>query len=165
MKLFLCVIIVFLSGLIGANIKNEICKKYQIFKEIHAFLQFASIKIAFFKDYYADFIKEFINSQQLKNKQIFNLVLKLINSNNFTLENFSKSVAKYNLDNEETKLLYNIFSSIGSTDIINQEQILQGNIKQIEYKISELDEQKKHKGNMASKLSICIGLVICILIY
>lgn len=155
----------FFSGLIGINIKNAIYKKYQLFAEIYAFLHFISIKIAFFQDVYADCLNNFMQTNQLKNKSFFTEVYSQILTNNLSQENISKCLKNFCLTADEQAEIYNVFASIGTTDITNQKQILQGNIKQIEQKLNVLNQLKKSKGDVASKLSICIGLVICILIY
>lgn len=165
MKIFLCAIIAFFSGLIGINIKNAIYKKYQLFAEINAFLHFISIKIAFFQDVYADCLNNFIQTNQLKNKEFFAEICSLIKNSNLSKENVLKSLKNLGLTADEQVEIYNIFASIGTTDITNQKQILQGNINQIEHKLNVLNQLKKTKGDVASKLSICIGLIICILIY
>ena len=165
MKIFLCAIIVFVSGLIGINYKSVIYKKYQLFSEINAFLHFILIKIAFFQDTYAECLQNFINTQHLKNKNFFQNVLSLIQCGKLTRESMLEHLNNRGLTNEEKVEIYDVFSSIGTTDLLNQNQILNGHIKHLEHKLKMLDELKKTKGDVVSKLSICIGLVICILIY
>ncbi len=165
MKGLLCSLIVFFCGIIGISIKSKIYKKYQLFAEINAFLHYISIKIAFFKDIYIDCINSFLNSQQLQNADVFKNVAKLIEDGNFTRNNFNLVVAKFDLSSAEQVQLYNAFAHIGTTDINSQNQILQGDIKGLEYNLSVLQKQKKSKADVCAKLGICIGLVLCILIY
>lgn len=165
MKIILCAFITFFCGIIGISAKSKIYKKYQLFAEMNAFLHYITIKIAFFKEIYVDCLYSFVNSQQLENGHIFKSVAKLIESGNFTQNNFNLLIAKYSLSAAEQTQLYNIFANIGATDIDNQKQILQGNIKQLEYSLLCLEKQKKSKADVWGKLGICIGLVISILIY
>ncbi len=164
MKSILCVLVVFLCGTIGINIKNTIYKKYQFYAEINAFFHFISIKIAFFNELYADCILNFINSNNLKNKKFFTELLGLINDNNLTKDNFKK-IINNSVTTQEKEDLFNMFSAIGTTDIQNQNTIISANIKQLELKLNQLSQLKKTKGDVFGKLGICIGLVICILIY
>lgn len=165
MKILLCTLVTFLCGIIGINIKSKIYKKYQLFAEINAFLHYISIKIAFFKENYVDCLRSFACSQQLKNAPIFKSVSKLIEDGNFTRKNFNLLLTQFGLDDVELNQLFNIFSNIGTTDVDSQKQILQGNIRQLEYNLSVLEMQKKSKADVWGKLGICIGLVISILIY
>lgn len=165
MKILFCALITFFCGIIGINIKSKIYKKYQLFAEINAFLHYISIKIAFFKEIYVDCLHSFINSQQLENATVFKSIAKLIETGNFTQSNFCALLVPYSLNNAEQTQIYNIFSNIGTTDSDGQKQILEGNIKQLEYTLSVLQAQKKSKADVWAKLGICIGLVISILIY
>lgn len=165
MKGLLCSLIVFLCGIIGISIKAKIYKKYQLFEEINAFLHYISIKIAFFKDIYTDCIYSFLNSQQIQNVGIFKSIAKLIENGDFTQDNFNLVIEKFDLSPSEKVQLYNIFAHIGTTDINSQNLIIQGDIKQLEYNLSNLEKQKKSKADVWAKLGICIGLVLCILIY
>lgn len=164
MKSILGVTIVFLCGFIGLSIKNIIYKKYQFYNEINMFFHYISIKIAFFNDMYADCISNFINSNNLKNKFFFECLLNIIINSELTKENFNKAI-NISLSIHEKEELFTMFSSIGTTDIQNQNIIISGNIKQLELKLSQLSQLKKTKGDVFGKLGICIGLVICILIY
>lgn len=165
MKIILCASIVFICGIIGITIRNVFYKKHQLFSEINAFLHFILIKIAFFQDVYADCLLNFIKTNKLKNHRVFSDMHKLVKQSNLNKKDFQSCVAKLGLSQTEEDELYNIFNSIGTTDILNQKSIIESNIKHIEYKLVILSEQKKSKGDVASKLSICIGLAICILIY
>ena len=165
MKLFLCIIIVFFCGAVGIGYKNKIYQKYQLFSEINKFLQFISVKIAFFQDIYADFLKNFINTNQLKYENFFDGLQRNIEMGDFSREKCFENLKNINLTKEEELLIYDIFKSIGTTDLDSQRQILRGHIEEIKQKLSELEMQKKTKGDVIGKLSICVGLVICILIY
>lgn len=164
MKIFLCVIIVFFSGLIGLHVKDKFRKEVVFYNEIHMFLQYISIKIAFFQDVYADCIEAFTNSSALKNQRFFNQLLKLVKSGKLTQENFN-SIVEIELSKQEQEELFQIFSKIGSTDITGQEKLLAGYSEQIKIKKEEIEKYKKTNADIFAKLSICIGIVICILIY
>ena len=164
MKLFLCVIIVFFSGCIGIAVKSSYNKKFQFYSEIDTFLHFISIKIAFFRDIYAECVDSFMGNNQLINKKFFKNFKQLLIDGNFNKNEFFK-IIDISLTDKEKEELFNILYSIGSTDIDNQNNILVGSKKQIENKVEELAKLKKTKGDVIAKLSICVGIVICILIY
>lgn len=165
MKIVLCAIITFLCGIYGFSVKAKIYKKYQLYADINAFLHYISIKIAFFKDIYADCIYSFVNSQQIQTQELFKSIAQLIENGNLNKNNFSLLLAQYNLTPKEKDEIFNIFSHIGTTDANSQHQILQGDIKWTEYKLTSLKMQKTTTADVWAKLGICIGLVISILIY
>ncbi len=163
MKFVLCTIIVLFSGIAGLIIKNQIDKKICYFEEINMFLQFLSVKIAFFQNYYADCIRDFIAQHKLKNQQFFENIEALISSSNFNFQAVEKLTPQ--LQPSEQEFVFKIFSSIGFSDIISQQKIIDGLTKQNDLLLAQLKTQKEIKGDPAVKLSLCAGLVIAILIY
>lgn len=165
MKLIICMMIVFVSGYLGINIKNQIHAKYLLFVEINAFLHYFLVKIAFFKEVYVDCLKNYIESNNPKYKRFFSNIIDLINNNSLTQKSISDCTKSFNLSQEEQSQIYHIFANIGKTDLANQKKIIEANIALTEQKINYLEQQKKAKGEVSAKLGICIGLVLCILIY
>ena len=164
MKIYLCVIIVFFCGLIGVFAKDKINKKIEFYNEIYMFLQYITIKIAFFKDTYSDCIESFINTNTLKNKHFFNSLLQLIKNGQLTKEQ-CYSIMPQELLQTEKQEIFLMISQIGSTDILGQSELLAGFKEQIKVKIDSACKYKKTKVDVFAKLMICAGIVICILVY
>ena len=164
MKIYLCVAIVLFSGLIGASIKNQFNKKIAYFNEIDMFLHFLLIKIAFFKDSMPIAINNFMSINKLKNANFFNELLCIFKTQSLNANQFKNILPNF-ITNEESQQLFNIFYSISICSLEEQNQLINNHIKANYLNIQKYKNLKINKGDIATKISICIGLVISILIY
>lgn len=163
MKIILCIFIVSLSGVIGIIAGNIYNKKSQYFGEIYMFFNFLKLKIAFFKNKLNICIKEFIESSNPK-LELFSRLETLANKGQLTTDNLS-TICPSSFTEEERKILSQFLILLSAGDIDTVSQTI--------YKAAEYSKEKqnayftlaKSRGVLIKKLSICIGILICIFIY
>lgn len=164
MKIIFCTIIVFCSGYIGICIKNEYSKKVCFFTEFVAFLEYLSAKTAFFKDTLAENINNFIINNSPKNLSFYKALAESLCNATFNY-NVLVSAIKVNIPSTEKQQLYSVITSLTTTDIIGLDKLLLGHITNVNLMLKKYQTLKKQKGDVISKLAVCFGLLICILIY
>lgn len=164
MKLILCAVIVFCSGYIGLIIKSHYNKKLCFYTEICAFFQYLKVKSAFFKDTLSENISNFVIQNNPSNKVFFTDLDNLIKQTKLNRDSFN-NIININLTDPEKQELYNMIFSLTGADIISFNNLVDGYVMQLKTKIENCQTQKKQKGDLSSKLAVCIGLLVCILIY
>jgi stage III sporulation protein AB len=155
---------VFCSGSVGVIIKNEFNKKLAYYGEICAFLHLLKAKIAFSRDTIAECIDQFIALQQSKNKAFWAALKNYYNSGENNQDKIFDEL-KISLSSQEKQELWNIFSSLGKLDIDGEQETIQNALINLDIKIKAMEAAKKNKWDFIDKLAICVGILICILIY
>ena len=163
MKIIICVTIAFCCGYIGIAISSEYDKKLTFYKELLAFLQILSVKIAFSKDVLADCINSYIALNKPKNKKFYQTLAAMCTTGEINDSVVNSANAK--LTETEKGELFSLIKNLGISDVYTQKDIIQTGIGSCNLKIESCLALKKSKGDVYKKLGICIGLVISILIY
>lgn len=161
MKIFLCGLIVVLSGFVGVVINSNYNKKYAFFKDLYTFFNSLKLKIAFFKDKYEECICDYL--KQKPNNNFYVEQLKLIKDNQLTVPNLINIMP--NILQEEKEYVANIITTICSSEYSQSEKVIATAITFAQDKMKEYYNQINTKGKMIQKIALCVGLVISIIIY
>lgn len=162
-KLIFSVLTILSSGYVGIKINNEYSKKLEFFVTFKAFLQYILVKIAFFQNKFSDCVLSFVETHKT-NSDFFEKLCELSKSSKLNVEKVSE-IIDTDISDKEKEMVAQFLVAISTSNISNVEKAINGCISEIELNINKYQEQKKTKGELAKKLSICVGLVICILLY
>lgn len=162
MKIIFCIIVMLLCTIIGILISNTYKQKITFFEEFESFLQYLNLKIAFLQDGFSECIKSFIEINNPKS-DFFEQLYDKSRTGQINKE-FLLPLLK-NIDASSSSSVADIIYSITNLDIDGAKKAIISGISFVKDKIEDSKLQYKTKGQIYLKISICIGALICILIY
>ena len=163
LKIILSAVIVGICGYVGIQINSEYNKKLSFFNDFTMFLQYIMVKIAFFQNRFSDCINEFLLSNKPKNK-FFEKLLLVSKTQNFNIDEIHNQIDLNILESEKLFVAKSIFN-ISSCNIENVEKYINGCITENQMNINKYNNLCKSKGILFKKISVYIGIAICILLY
>lgn len=153
----LSILIVSLSALVGRLITKKYVDRDKFYNELVAFVNKLKNNINFrclpIESIFSDYIKSSSYQKEFT-------ILKNISLNHITYDNFQISYLK----TEEKKLIYEFFVSLGDGNNIVELNQIESFLQDITKISNESKEIRKKNEGLIYKLSIAIGVVICILI-
>ena len=152
-----CGVILLASGYIGLHFKKHYKSRHFLLIEFYKLAEYIRLEINFKKTAITDILKNFTT----ENPEIRRIINDIISArqNGKTTEDALKS----NLLKDEKKLLIEFFDKLGSKDIeseISDIDLLIGKLKTL---TAVTEKDIKHKGDLYFKLSILIGLMVCVI--
>ena len=151
------------SGFVGITIKNRITKKYQFFVNFDRFLNYLTINIAFFQKRLTLCVSNFANESSSKDMFYFDLE-RCLKANNFSKESVTNLLSK-TLSKQEALQIAEFLIELSSSPEHKVEELISKEQSIIKSKLQEYSQKQKSVGSLAQKLSLCVGAIICILIY
>ena len=163
LKIILSVIIVATSGYIGLQINSEYNKKYLFFTDFGAFLQYLSVKIAFFQNKFVDCVKGFLE-QKSRTNSFYKRLYELVRIQNIDANEIAKFI-DINITDAEKLFISKTIEGIANSNFDSVEKYINGSITENQLNINKYNNLSNGKGKLIKKISVYIGIAICILLY
>lgn len=158
MVLIFCLLIVGGAGFIGWQIKNYFASRNKFFNDALLFCENVLTETNFGKTPLRQIIE--------KNKKNYcKDFSKSLDEFLCCIKNGQEYVEKSNLLKEDEKnLVQNFFNSLGKSDLLSHNNLVESFKEKIKNKIDRQMDEEKKKGSAIFKVSICIGLACAILL-
>jgi len=161
--LIVCVI-VFASGYIGIQLANKYSHRVECYEILVHFCEYLSLNIYHLSDDVETIINKFTADISHKYIKDFQELIIKIKSSNLEILDLNNIDLLTNLSMFEKNEVCTFLTKLGKSDKGSQCQIIDGYKKIFEQKLELVREEKKQKGAIAFRLSVSIGVILCILI-
>ena len=139
----------------GYKVGDRYRQKEKFYYEFKTFLIYLKSEIGFFKKD----IVQIVENYQTKNK---NLCLLLNNFGEFLNGEKAKNLDILSL--EENLNLHKFFEGLGKSDCDSQKEYIEKNLEIFEIVLNDAKQKNQKQGNMLKKLSILVGILVCIIL-
>lgn len=161
MKLFVFVLIIFIFGVIGYEIKKKYIEQKNcliFFKELFEYIH---LNISIYKNNVVEIINNYLIMQKNKNAKYINIFPK----NNKIIEINQKNLNNIIFDNDLTNIIKTYFDNLGKTNIDGECEKLKAILDVINGYILKTNTDIKSKGDLYFKIILAIGIVIVIILW
>ena len=159
---YFCLIIIFIvCALIGYQIKNRYRQQCVLLNQIDSFIDFLYPNINLYKNNLSDIINNYLilqNNKNAKNYKIFHKNNNLYQINNVNIDDIiCNKIVKSNLE------LF--FNNIGKLDLDGECERIKNFRKELNKYIINAEKDLKEKGELYFKISLSIGLILCVILW
>ncbi|MBQ9790162.1 MAG: hypothetical protein IJW24_01025 [Clostridia bacterium] len=157
-------LVIFASGYVGKMISLKYKLREECFYVFVSFAGFAIDNISYFSDDIGRIFDKFVLDVQSKYVDDFKKIKELVLSESFELCDLSEIKLMAELKNSEKQEIFHFLKSLGKSCSESQVKMIEGQRQALVKRHNQSLEDKKQKGNIAFKLSVSIGVIVCILI-
>jgi len=152
------------SVLVGYKISKKYNNRYVFYNNLVKFADILNLNIYHLNENIDEIFNKFIEELDNISKIDFNKIRNMILKNVVTIDNLKSLNMTTNLSNNEIKEFYEFIKKLGNCNTESQIHIIDGYKKVFEERKNLAVIDKKQKGNIALRLSVSIGVVLCIII-
>ena len=157
-------LVIFTSGYIGRTISLKYKSREECFCVLVKFANFLRNNIYHLSDDIENIFDKFILDTSYKYKQDFLKLKQIVLSHSFNILDMNKVSLFIELKENEKQEIFCFFKSLGSCCKESQVSLIDGFKEDCLRRSDEAVLANKQRGNIALKVSISIGVIICILI-
>ena len=157
-------LIVFSSGYIGNLIYKKYKNRVEFYETMLKFADFLILNIYHLNENIESIINNFASSLHENTARNFEIIKQQIVASSLTMDDVSKLQMCADLKPFEKKQVFEFLDSIGKSNTESQIHILESYKAIFEKSYDEAMLEKKQKGSIAMKISVSVGVVVCILI-
>ena len=157
-------LIIFTSGYIGRTISSKYKSREECFCVLVKFANFLRNNIYHLSDDVGNIFDKFILDIQHRHKQDFLQLKQMVLSGGFNMVNMNQVSLFIELKESEKQEIYSFFKSLGNSCRESQVSLIDGFKQECLRMYDEAVIANKQRGNIAFRISISIGVIICILI-
>lgn len=150
---------------IGFGIAGYYKKRENLFSELGIFCGRLKSDIKFQSKPLKEILSEVIPTLKSPLKNILNNYLSMISGGEFTdFNNISKKITSIYLKQNEAEIIVQFLSVLGKSDCDNENQTISSFELRFNELKSECSKDKKKNSSMYIKLSVLLGLFVCIIL-
>ncbi len=161
MKIFVCLIILFVFAAIGYSFKWKAKREQNFFDFLKDFTNYFVANINLFKNNVVAIIDNYNIMHKNKNAKYNDIFQK--NGNIYQIE--QKNISKYIKDESFQKIIYEFLKNMGSNEFEYEKKKADDFLKFLDEKLLLLKNEKMKKSDLNFKLFLAIGAVVCIIIW
>ena len=162
MKLILILMILGCFVFLGLGLSRYYIDRKRFFSELELFVSNLSSNINFGREKIVDIIQKYENNRSVYLKKLCENYEKTLKDKSGVNENIFDGITI--LKNEERQLLVKFFSTLGKFDIYSQTKEIASYSARINELYSEASLDCKKYASLIIKLSLIVGLLVCLLI-
>lgn len=165
MKWILSVVIVGCCVYVGVGIASYYKKRESLFSELGIFCGKLKSDIKFSSKPIQDILNEIIPTLKSPLKDILQQYQTMISSGQFTdFKNITEKISSIYLKQNETEIIVQFLSQLGKSDCDNENETISAFEMRFNAFKEECFTEKKKYSSMYIKLSLLIGLFVCIIL-
>jgi stage III sporulation protein AB len=161
MKFLMILILVIACTYVGFGFSKQYILRYEFFTQLQLFFKKFNLQINFSREKLKPIISEHVTTSK-ELELILSNFLTALDENDLTNK---KLFNKCKLLNEDEKnLLFSFFKSLGHFDLTGQTDHINNYIKNFEFILQSVKEDKEKYGTLFTKLGLIIGVVISLIL-
>ncbi len=148
---------------VGSSLSKNYYRRKYFFEDMLLFCSRVEAEVSFGKNSIVEIVKNSKNSFRKEFKSLISSYLTALDKNSYcNIKDLQEFVDKGLLEDEEHNFVLHFLSVLGKSDVNEQLK----SIKSFEYKFKEFyktSTQKIKEGNLIKKVSIMMGIAVCII--